>query len=366
MEKSTIFFSHSSLDKHFISKLREIIIKATSKTVDVFQSSDGESIPFGNNWVHKIEENLNKAKIMFVFISPKSIKSSWIYFESGFAYAKGVKVIPIGIKGIDVGQLNPPLNLLQGFNISQENGVGNIVSILNKEFCCEFEIHDEEKCHQELAKLNDCDPSNATNNKTKQSIDYVHFGFPSEFPATDTREKTTISNNPIDCLKSTLDELNIKFKPSTDNNIHIPGMVFTFTPVPKSRFRLRMKSDIDMLDKCPQIINSLFRNLYGENKIDKFWCNIVFNKNITLETVDFKASSKLHNAGIEMSDVNGKYYDYDSLMFTLSPEPIDSTPANVEVPKENLRVIFEPSSFIVDDVFNLISELSECSIIKSI
>lgn len=366
MEKSTIFFSHSSLDKNFISKLREIIIKSTSKTVDVFQSSDGESIPFGNNWVHKIEENLNKAKIMFVFISPKSIKSSWIYFESGFAYAKGVKVIPIGIKGIDVGQLNPPLNLLQGFNISQENGVGNIVSILNKEFNCEFEIHNEEKCHQELAKLNDCNPSNVTNNKTKKLIDYVHFGFPSEFHATDTREKITISNQPVECLKSTLDELNIKFKPSAESNIHIPGMVFTYTPGPRNRFHLRMKSDIDMLDKCHQIIGSLCRNLYGENKINYFWCNVVFNKNITLETVDFKASSKLHNAGIEISDINGKYYDYDSLKFTLSPEPTDNSPATVEVPNENLRIMFEPSNFIVDDVFNLISELSECSIIKSI
>lgn len=59
---------------------------------------------------------------MFVFVSPESLSSSWIYFESGFAYAKGVKVIPIGIKGVDIGKLKPPLNLLQGFISIQKMG----------------------------------------------------------------------------------------------------------------------------------------------------------------------------------------------------------------------------------------------------
>jgi len=118
MEKPVIFFSHSSKDKDYISTLRNQILRKTSNTIGIFQSSDGESIPFGNNWLKKIEEGLNNSKIMFVFISPNSIHSNWIYFESGFSYSKGVKVIPIGINGVDVGKLAPPISLLQGFNIS--------------------------------------------------------------------------------------------------------------------------------------------------------------------------------------------------------------------------------------------------------
>ena len=105
MEKPIIFFSHSSKDKEFLLTLKNKLLRKTSKTIEIFQSSDGESISFGNNWIHKIEENLNYSKLMFVFLSPNSIKSNWIYFESGYSYSKGIKVIPIGINGIDVGSL---------------------------------------------------------------------------------------------------------------------------------------------------------------------------------------------------------------------------------------------------------------------
>ena len=122
MEKPIIFFSHSSRDKKYLIALKNKILHLTSNTIEIFQSSDGESIPFGNNWVHKIEYNLNTARLMFVFVSPNSLKSNWLYFESGYSYSKGIKVIPIGINGIDIGKLAPPINLLQGFNITSFEG----------------------------------------------------------------------------------------------------------------------------------------------------------------------------------------------------------------------------------------------------
>ncbi len=56
---------------------------------------------------------------MFVFVTPTSIESGWIYFEAGFAYSKGIDVIPVGV-GIDIGSIRPPLSLLQGFNITSK------------------------------------------------------------------------------------------------------------------------------------------------------------------------------------------------------------------------------------------------------
>ena len=74
MNKPTVFFSHSSKDKDLLALLKEKTLLKTSDTINIFLSSDGESIPFGQNWVHKIEKGLNSAKIMFVFISPKSTR----------------------------------------------------------------------------------------------------------------------------------------------------------------------------------------------------------------------------------------------------------------------------------------------------
>lgn len=45
----------------------------------------------------KVEEGLQVAKIMFVFVTENSISSGWIYFEAGYAYSNGIQVIPVGI-----------------------------------------------------------------------------------------------------------------------------------------------------------------------------------------------------------------------------------------------------------------------------
>ena len=91
MSKPTLFFSHSSKDKDLIISIKDTLTKYTGGVLDIFMSSDGQSIPFGTNWIHKIEEGLNSAKIMFVFVTENSISSGWIYFEAGFAYSKEIQ-----------------------------------------------------------------------------------------------------------------------------------------------------------------------------------------------------------------------------------------------------------------------------------
>lgn len=144
MSKPTLFFSHSSKDKDLILIIKDKLRKYTGGTIDIFMSSDGQSIPFGTNWIHKIEEGLNDAKIMFVFVTENSISSGWIYFEAGFAYSKGIQVVPVGI-GIDIGALKAPLNLLQGFNISSADSLNNFITIINRTFDYSFnEVFDSD------------------------------------------------------------------------------------------------------------------------------------------------------------------------------------------------------------------------------
>lgn len=138
MEKPTIFFSHSSKDRDAILPIKEKLMKITSGVIQIFMSSDGQSIPFGKNWVHKIEEGLSSAKIMFVFVTPTSIESGWIYFEAGFAYSKGIDVIPVGV-GVDIGSIKPPLSMLQGFNITSGESLNNFVIVINKNLDYSFE-----------------------------------------------------------------------------------------------------------------------------------------------------------------------------------------------------------------------------------
>lgn len=138
MNKPTIFFSHSSKDKDLILSIKNKLEKSTGGVMEIFMSSDGQSIPFGTNWIHKIEDGLQAAKIMFVFVTENSISSGWIYFEAGYAYSKGIQVVPVGI-GVDIGSLKAPLNLLQGFNILSEDSLNNFITIINRTFDFRFE-----------------------------------------------------------------------------------------------------------------------------------------------------------------------------------------------------------------------------------
>jgi hypothetical protein len=151
MSKPTVFFSHSSKDGAALSKLKELFTKATGGSVDTFLSSDGQSIPLGRNWVHRIEEALNSARLMFVFVTADSLRSEWIFFESGFAYAKAIRVIPVGFLGADLKGLTPPLSLLQGFNIKSAEGLNNILAIVNTEFNHSHSLSFSNENYQELA-----------------------------------------------------------------------------------------------------------------------------------------------------------------------------------------------------------------------
>lgn len=137
MEKPTIFFSHASQDSSAILPIKNKLSSITANVIEIFMSSDGQSIPFGHNWVHKIEEGLNEAKIMFVFVTPTSVNSAWIYFEAGFAYSKGIEVVPVGV-GVNVDQLKAPLNLLQGFDITSADSLNNFLTVVNRKFNLTF------------------------------------------------------------------------------------------------------------------------------------------------------------------------------------------------------------------------------------
>lgn len=151
MSKETLFFSHSSKDKDLVLFIKNKLDKVTGGTTDIFMSSDGQSIPFGTNWIHKVEEGLQIAKIMFVFVTENSISSGWIYFEAGYAYSKGIQVIPVGI-GVDVGSLKAPLNLLQGFNILSEDSLNNFITIVNRTFNYHFQGVFEHSDYLEVVK----------------------------------------------------------------------------------------------------------------------------------------------------------------------------------------------------------------------
>ena len=134
--KPSVFLSHSSHDETALRRLKESLEDKTAGAVRFFLSSDGQSIPLGRNWVHQIQQALDECGLMLVFLSPNSMNSRWVYFESGYAYSRSLRVVPLGVFGVDLNDLSPPLSLLQGFNVSvrSADGLNNVIALINTEF----------------------------------------------------------------------------------------------------------------------------------------------------------------------------------------------------------------------------------------
>lgn len=356
MDKPTIFFSHSSIDREYISELKGMITGRTSGTVNIFQSSDGESIPFGNNWVHKIEENLHKAKVMFVFVSPKSISSSWIYFESGFAYAKGVNVIPVGIKGVDVGALKPPLNLLQGFNILLSGGISNIVSVLNREFACSFDTSFSNVDFERLCQFDD--GVFGKGNEDLELVDYISFNLSTLAGGTNSQDENDIFEDAIERLKEKLQKLNVQTAQSYEGDLHAHGLVASFYGGSFSKQKsLSIKIDPYMLSVFESLISEISLKMYEKRDPVNGWFKVYFKSGVELETEGFKVSSRLAKVDVGFSSHGGGIHNYQGLDFALEHS---STHLNR---KAGLRVVYKQGTFKLNTFLELLSILRKVGVV---
>lgn len=273
MSKPTLFFSHSSKDKDMVLAIKNKVMQYTSGTLEIFQSSDGESIPFGTNWIHKVEEGLKEAKVMFVFITEQSISSGWIYFEAGYAYSKDVHVIPVGI-GVSVGDLKAPLNLLQGFNITSADSLNNFLTIINREFNYSFSAQFTDDDFNEIIALT----SSAVKHgvlfediirSVKFELGGVYFEKPGE-------KKTRETKTMFDRIKSYLDEQKLEYalgKPngySVGESLAVKGIKFEY--IPESTLEPDGKHGKISVSVSPYNFEKSFQ-LYlqiAENCMDKF------------------------------------------------------------------------------------------------
>src|SRR5438094_484524 len=139
MAKPIVFLSHSSKDKDDLARLKELLSKRAAGSIDFFLSSDGQSIRLGSNWVVSISDALDKAKLMFLFLTTDSADSKWIHFEAGHANAKKIQVVPVCLPGMDLGHMTPPLSLLQGFNLHSHDALSNLARICNEVFDLEID-----------------------------------------------------------------------------------------------------------------------------------------------------------------------------------------------------------------------------------
>ena len=305
-DKKIIFFSHSSYDKKALHRLKDLLTKKTANTVEIFLSSDGQSIPLGRNWVSKLEEAMKQSKIMLVFLSPMSLQSHWIYFEAGYAYRRDIRVVPLGILGIDLEAVGPPLSLLQGFNIKSADGLNNIIALINET----FDYSHEESFTQEEY------------NEIFAGDQIFGKGALGEYAFTVDEIKIGLHwNARIDFgrIPELFDGAGIQYQEwRKDRWIHASGLSLYHYP---SGDGIEAQLDPNLTALTLGILDDIVKNLCEEQP-DSYSLKVIFMPWVKCETKKHKQTARLYGTGVALGEKDN--FVFGETAFTIHGPPQES------------------------------------------
>lgn len=126
--KFNIFISHDKSDETIALELKEFL-------ENIFLNSNvyvsGRDIKGGQTWIENIKMSLKTSQVIIAIISNKSLKSEWLHFETGAGFVED-KSIPLIVGDMTFNDLNPPLSLLQGRQLTKD-GISKLINdISNK------------------------------------------------------------------------------------------------------------------------------------------------------------------------------------------------------------------------------------------
>jgi hypothetical protein len=93
------------------------LLRASLHTEKVFLSSDEWQIFAGEQWLERIKQELAKAHVVVLLLSPRSVERPWVNFEAGAAWLTGKVIIPSCFCGLSKGALPKPYSNLQALDL---------------------------------------------------------------------------------------------------------------------------------------------------------------------------------------------------------------------------------------------------------
>lgn len=120
MGKPKVFISFYTKDKDFAIELKKNIQMNFHNGLDIFVSSDTDSLSLGSNFNEEILNNLKISNLLISVCSKDSVNRPWVNFELGAAYMNGIKCIPLCCLGMTVDKLPSPISLFQACNLNEE------------------------------------------------------------------------------------------------------------------------------------------------------------------------------------------------------------------------------------------------------
>jgi len=129
---ATIFISHISEEQSLANILKKYLKDDFGDSLNVFVSSDLESITAGDEWLKSIEKALETASFELILSSRVSITRPWVNFEVGAAWLKHIPIVPVCHSGLQVSDLPVPYVAWNGIEANRERDLERLYRSIAK------------------------------------------------------------------------------------------------------------------------------------------------------------------------------------------------------------------------------------------
>jgi hypothetical protein len=130
VSKAVVFISHISEERDIAQALKGLVELSFLGLIDVFVSSDANSIKLGRKWLDNVTAALKCCNVEIVIASPTSVKRPWVNFEAGAGWVRDVPVIPLCHSGMTPSSLPTPLSELQAALATDKEELARLVPVL--------------------------------------------------------------------------------------------------------------------------------------------------------------------------------------------------------------------------------------------
>jgi hypothetical protein len=153
MSRPIIFISHVTEEAELAGIFKQHVTADFLGRVEVFVSSDTESVSAGENWLTSVLTHLRKACCLLVLCSKASIKRPWIHFEAGAAWIRDTQVVPICHAGLMLRDLPMPFTVLQAVEANKKEGLDRIYRVIADRLKCTVPSPDFGNMIEEIQSL---------------------------------------------------------------------------------------------------------------------------------------------------------------------------------------------------------------------
>ena len=117
-----IFISFVHEQKQVAEAVKLFLLQKLETKSDIFLASDMWAIYAGEDWLKRIKEELESAKVVLLMLSEEAVSRPWVNFEAGAAWLANKVIIPVCFAGLGVEGLPKPYSNFQGLSLEDDYG----------------------------------------------------------------------------------------------------------------------------------------------------------------------------------------------------------------------------------------------------